>query len=195
MAGLAVVFPGTLYYFRKEIGLVNDTFTKYVVYPKCHTVCDLEKCHQTVSTALVSNRCTFITFPSHRQRWRWQVCGAALLKEVTLKCGTKKLYPHKIYCYQSIIKSLENLFVMYLMAESGEICRQFEKLYESHLLRPKCTCIHTYLIAFLIMDLFVGFGYLALNGIMVFSVTVTQTINPLSFSLCANFVGAKTCVI
>ena len=30
MAGLAIAFPGSLYYFRKEIGLVNDTFMKYV---------------------------------------------------------------------------------------------------------------------------------------------------------------------
>ena len=33
MAGLAIAFPGSLYYFRKEISLMNDAFMKYVVCP------------------------------------------------------------------------------------------------------------------------------------------------------------------
>ena len=126
MAGLAVVFPGTLYYFRKEIGLVNDVFIKYVVCPKCHALYEFDKCHRTVGTARVSNRCTFIKFPNHRQRWRRQPCGAVLLKEVTLQCGTKKLYPHKIYCYKSIIKSIENLLKKVDFSAHCELWRQRE---------------------------------------------------------------------
>ncbi len=34
-------------------------------------------------------------------------CGTLLLKEVTTKDGGIRLYPHKIYCYQSIIATLE----------------------------------------------------------------------------------------
>jgi hypothetical protein len=34
-------------------------------------------------------------------------CGTVLLKEVTTKDGGIRLYPHKIYCYQSIIATLE----------------------------------------------------------------------------------------
>ena len=57
----------------------------------------------------VPNRCSFVKFPNHRQQWRRQACGAPLLKEVSLKCGTKKLYPHRVYCYRSVMESLKEL--------------------------------------------------------------------------------------
>jgi hypothetical protein len=109
MASLAVAFPGTLYFFRKEIGLDDDKFVKHVVCPKCHSLYEFDKCHQTMGTNRVSSKCSFVKFPNHRQRWRRQACGTTLLKEVTLKCGSKKLYPHKVYCYKSIIDSLRGL--------------------------------------------------------------------------------------
>ena len=34
-------------------------------------------------------------------------CGTTLLKEVTIKNGAARLYPHKIYCYQSVVATLE----------------------------------------------------------------------------------------
>lgn len=109
MAGLALAFPGTLYYFRKELGLVNDVFVKYVVCPKCHSLYEFDKCYRTVGTTRISNKCSNVKFTNHRQRWRRQPCGAPLLKEVTLKCGSKRLYPHRIYCYKSIVESLRML--------------------------------------------------------------------------------------
>ena len=33
-------------------------------------------------------------------------CGATLLKEVTLSDGTTRLYPHKLFCYKSIVETL-----------------------------------------------------------------------------------------
>ena len=69
VAGLAVAFPGTLYYFRKEIGLVNDALVKYVICPKCHALYEFDKCCHNVGTNRVSNKCSFVKFPNHRQRW------------------------------------------------------------------------------------------------------------------------------
>ena len=37
-AGLAIAFPGTLYCFKKQLGLGKDNFKKYVVCPKCHSL-------------------------------------------------------------------------------------------------------------------------------------------------------------
>ena len=108
MAGLALVFPGTLYFFRKEIGLVNDMFVKYVVCP-CHKLYEFENCYHSVGGRHVSRKCSFVKFPNHRQQWRRQACGASLLKEVSLKCGTKKLYRHRVYCYRSVVESLKDL--------------------------------------------------------------------------------------
>lgn len=106
-ATFALAFPGSLYLFRKEIGLVGDKFTKYVVCPTCCAVYKFEDSFRTVGGRKVSNTCSFVRFPNHRQ-WRMRKqCGATLLKEVTTKDGSVRLYPHKIYCYQSIVATLE----------------------------------------------------------------------------------------
>ena len=61
-------------------------FVKYVACPKCHALYEFDKCYHSVGTTRVSNKCSVVKFPNHRQRWRRQSCGASLLKEVTLKC-------------------------------------------------------------------------------------------------------------
>ena len=124
--GLAIAFPGTLYYFRKEIGLVNDVFVKYVVCPKCHALYEFEKCFNKIGTSRVSKKCCHVKFPNHRQQWRRQSCGATLLKEVALKDGVKKLYPHKVYCYKSLIESLRALVKRPKFTEHCELWRQRE---------------------------------------------------------------------
>ncbi|CAB4011940.1 Hypothetical predicted protein [Paramuricea clavata] len=126
IAGLAIAFPGTLYYFRKEIGLVNDVFVKYVVCPKCHALYEFNKCHHREGTSRVSNKCTFVRLPNHRQQWRRQKCNATLLKEVTLKDENKKLYPHQTYCYKSIIESLRVLVKRSNFTYHCELWRQRE---------------------------------------------------------------------
>ena len=126
MAGLAIAFPGSLYYFRKEIGLVNDAFMKYVVCPKCHALYKFDNCCHSVEMTRISNKCSFVKFPNHRQRWRRQSCGAHLLKEVTLKCGSKKFYTHKVYCYTSTIESLRVLVKRLDFTAHCELWRQRE---------------------------------------------------------------------
>ena len=105
-ATFALAFPGSLYLFRKEIGLVGDKFTKYVVCPRCCALYEFENSYRTVGSRKVSKTCSFVRFPGHRQ-WRMRKpCGTTLLKEVTVKDGGIRLYPHKIFCYQSIVATL-----------------------------------------------------------------------------------------
>ena len=120
---IAFGFPGSLYYFRKEIGLVRDTFTKYVVCPKCHALYKFENCYRTVGNKNESKTCSFVKFPNHRQRWRRQACGATLLKEVSLKDGSKCLYPHRVYCYQSVIDTLKSFAKRAHFTERCELWR------------------------------------------------------------------------
>ena len=96
-AGLAFAFPGTLYYFRKEIGFVKDKFIKYVVCPNCCALYTFENSYRTVGSTKVSKTCSFVRYPNHRQRRMRVPCGATLLKEVALKDGVKRHYPHKVY--------------------------------------------------------------------------------------------------
>ena len=66
-------------------------------------------CYHKIGLFNKSKTCSFITFANHRQPWRRHPCGETLLKEVTLKDNTKRLYPPKIYCYQSLIESIKRL--------------------------------------------------------------------------------------
>lgn len=74
--------------------------------PKCHTLYNLDDCYEVVCGRKVTKKCTFVQFPNHRQHFRRAKCGESLLKEVSLKSGGIKLYPHKVYCYNSIIDNL-----------------------------------------------------------------------------------------
>ena len=109
LAGLAITFPGTLYRFKKQVGLAKDKFKKYVICPKCHSLYEFDDCYHKIGLFNKSKTCSFIKFANHRQPWRRRPCGETLLKEVTLKDNTKRLYPHKIYCYQSLIESIKRL--------------------------------------------------------------------------------------
>ena len=84
----------------------KDRFIKYIVCPKCHTLYNFDDCYELVCGRKVTKKCTFVQFPNHRQHFRRTKCGEPLLKEVSLKSGGTKLYPHKVYCYNSIIDNL-----------------------------------------------------------------------------------------
>jgi hypothetical protein len=55
MAGLAVAFPGTLYYIRKEIGLVNVCLLSMLL------VLNVTPCTSLISATIVSGRLVFPT--------------------------------------------------------------------------------------------------------------------------------------
>ncbi|CAC5359646.1 unnamed protein product [Mytilus coruscus] len=82
-----------------KVCILEDDFVKYVVCSKCnepYTLSEAEECRT----------CTFIKYPNHAQR---KLCGEKLLKEVVLQDGSKRHYPIKLYCYRSVMKTLQNL--------------------------------------------------------------------------------------
>ena len=122
----AVAFPGSLYLFRKEMGLVGHKFDKYVVCPNCSSVYTFKDSYRQVGTRNVSKTCTFVRFPNHRQRRMRNPCGTKLLKEVTLSDGTTRLYPHKLYCYKSIVETLTQFVKRPGFTDSCELWRKRE---------------------------------------------------------------------
>ena len=80
---------------------------KYVVCPKYDTLSNFDDCHVLQHTKRVSKNCTFVEFPNHRQHFRRTECGEPLPQEVTLKSGQTRLYPFKVYGYQSVIGTLK----------------------------------------------------------------------------------------
>ena len=123
---IASGFPSSLYNLKKKPNLLDDKFTKYVVCPKCHSIYKFEGCFHVAEGQNVSKRCAFVKFPNHRQHWRRKECGAPLLKEVTLKDGVKRLYPHKVFRYQSLIKTLQTFLNRTGFTEKCELWRKRE---------------------------------------------------------------------
>ena len=51
---------------------------------------------------------SYVPFPNHPQKSKRKPCGQNLLRKVTLKGGTEKLYSFKVYCYKSIRERLSD---------------------------------------------------------------------------------------
>lgn len=100
---LALMLPSSLYLLRQFVDLKRDSFVKFAVCPKCASLYELENCTRQVGGQIVSNICTYKPFRSKRE------CGAALARKVILGSGKVLFYPHKLYCFNSIIDQVEGL--------------------------------------------------------------------------------------
>ena len=111
---------------KKQLNLTRDKIKKYVVCPKCNSLYAFEDSYLTVGSCNKSKKCSFVKFANHRQRWRRRPCGETMLKEVTLKDDAKRLYPHKVYCYQSLIESIKRLVKRPNLVDHCELWRNRE---------------------------------------------------------------------
>lgn len=102
---VAQAFPRSLYLRDKYLynhGAINlKSIRKYIVCPKCHSLYSYEEAREKVGSKYVSKAC--------QQKIHSRFCGTQLLKEVVSSSGTVKLYPHKVYCYNGIIATIEQL--------------------------------------------------------------------------------------
>lgn len=97
---------------KAKLGTNIDSFTKLVTCPSCNSLYLLEDCiiRQT-NGELVSKLCDFIQYPHHPQAKFRRPCGTMLMKTVKTSSGTKALYPRMLYCYKSIIESLQQMLL------------------------------------------------------------------------------------
>jgi hypothetical protein len=108
VAGFALIFPKSLNLLRKQLGIDKDNFTKYVVCKKCESMYEFQDCYFERLGRTVVKKCPYVEYQNHRQAFRRTACNEPLLKEVILKDGKKRLYPFKVYCYNSIIKTIKS---------------------------------------------------------------------------------------
>ena len=57
----AMLFPKTVHLLRKQLGLDQDKFIKYVVCPKCNSLYNFDDCYETLHRR-VSKKCTFVQY-------------------------------------------------------------------------------------------------------------------------------------
>lgn len=109
--GVVMFLPTSLYFVRKMLGLDRDKYTKFVVCPNCHYLYRFSDCFITLGRRRMPKKCSHRPFPNHKLRRFRETCGELnggyLLKEVQLKDGRTKLYPHKVYSYMSVLDTLK----------------------------------------------------------------------------------------
>lgn len=100
---ISSLLPTSLYGCYKYLGISRDAYTKYVVCKKCYKLYRIEECFSQVGGNKVPQVCKNQLKVGKK---RFQSCGAQLLKKV--KCKGKVMYhPIKVYCFKSIIDTLE----------------------------------------------------------------------------------------
>ena len=111
LSDFASKLPNTIF-LAKKVLKQNDTFQQYTVCPKCSTIYKINECIETLADKTqISKKCVHIEFPNHPMPRFRQPCDTGLMKRV--KCsgahGSTILYPRSVYCYQSLIQSLQFL--------------------------------------------------------------------------------------
>ena len=102
--------PRNLHAARQLIRVPRDPFRKYVCCPTCHCLYDWKECIVKLANGeCVSRKCSYVQFPLHPQAHRRKACGTILMKTLKTRMGNNLLYPRRIYCYRSIIDSLQEL--------------------------------------------------------------------------------------
>ena len=118
------VIPDNIKSARNTLGNSRDRFDRYVCCPGCDSLyrmsdCVLKKSNGTLESA----ECTFIRFPLHPQRCHRKPCAVRLMKEIKHASGRKSFYPKRVYCYRSVIDSLQELLLRPSFAEQCELWR------------------------------------------------------------------------
>ena len=108
---LCQMFPSSLFTARKIIKLENNVFTKYVSCPSCCTIYNPDDAFKITASGLKESKlCSYVRFPNHTMSRFKEQCGTVLMKSFSSIDGKKTyLYPNRLYCYQPLKQSIQNL--------------------------------------------------------------------------------------
>ena len=105
---IAQNLPKTVKQLRTVAGIDVDSFAKFVVCSLCHSIYDSDACLLTVGSRKEVKKCQHIVYPDHPYARFRKKCDQPLLKICKVK-STCVYRPFKVFCSQSIIKSLQQL--------------------------------------------------------------------------------------
>lgn len=103
--------PCSIHAARKISGKERNQFERYVACPECHHLYKLNECTvKTPGGQTESKVCSFVQFPSHPQPQHRKPCGTYLMKKVKSRSSDAiSFYPKRVYCYKSLISSLQDM--------------------------------------------------------------------------------------
>ena len=103
----------------------RNSLQHYVCCPSCHFIYEKKKCIvQGENGEMESLRCTYTKFPNHPQLHRRTKCNTLLMKKIKLTSGKISLQPCLVYCYKSVIESLQELISRSTFVEKCELWRK-----------------------------------------------------------------------
>ena len=114
----ATKLPRTVGQARVIAGGSRDNFRKYVCCPQCFALYCSDGNYETLSVT-----CTRITFPNHPQMHHRQPCRKTLFKKVKTASGKITLQPISVYCYKSVIQSLQEMLLYPTFVDQCELWR------------------------------------------------------------------------
>ena len=104
IAEIALMLPKSLYKHNISLtdGMQDPMFERCAVCKACESLYKFEDCVHKVGSRIISvNRCPYKPFKKR--------CNKILMKEVISTSGHRRYYPYKMYCYKSLISSLQDL--------------------------------------------------------------------------------------
>ena len=107
LACVAAMFPASIYALRKWLGIDRSDFTEYICCVRCHSVYTRDQVVRVDdSGTTVIQKCSSARFTKGKYKGK---CGADLVQRVVLKNGKVEYRPHKVFCYRSVIDSLNSM--------------------------------------------------------------------------------------
>jgi hypothetical protein len=101
------LIPRSAFKLYNKLGIQKDSFQKYTACPSCNSIYDAE----TQDTSNGSQSwCTHVRYPNHPHSSKRKRCGEELGKVIRVNHNERKFLPKKMYCYNSIIQSLQTMF-------------------------------------------------------------------------------------
>ncbi len=91
---------------RLSAGSVRGNFQKFSCCRKCFSIYPW---NPTVEPQILT--CTYVKYPNHTQAHFRQPCGEKLCRKVKTLTGKEINRPFSVYCYKSIIQSLQELLL------------------------------------------------------------------------------------
>lgn len=129
LSEFCIAFPPSLYLARKLLKLDRDDFKRYTVCPSCHTLYDIFDCVVEKNGVRYGKQCQ----TEVKVRGKFVKCNSPLVKQVICKGNVRKFYPMKVYCYNSLISSIEKVLKRKEIKEVWQHWRDWET--ETELLR------------------------------------------------------------
>lgn len=116
IADLALKFPRSFHQYNNLVPIMQENlFNRQAVCKKCESIYKFEDCVTKVGTRTIITTCKSKQFQKS--------CNHLLMKEVITSGGTKKFYPHKVYCFISLISYLQTLIMRSGFVEQCESTR------------------------------------------------------------------------